>query len=197
MQLSGETGSTRMVQPPQFTHNPFSSHLFPSWGSTGPVAYVCELENSNQKLLEKELVEKSMQVHRASRKQAACVYVGMWILHHRAVAKDTFGRSHWSRQDGQATETWLPSSPTEILGWPHILTLLLLFWVEDGYSSRWGSLILCTGKGVQGKAIFSLRGRGLGKEVLSFLMWQFSSKPHAPFSPYSMAVKYESPWCPR
>lgn len=57
-----------------------------------------------------------MQVHRASMKQAASVCEGVWILHHGAVAKDTFGRSHQSRQDGQATETCLPSSPTEILG---------------------------------------------------------------------------------
>lgn len=83
------------------------------------------------------------------------------------------------------------------LRWPRIVPLLLLCWVEDGYNSRWGFLVLCAGKAVQGKAIFSLGGQGVGGEVLSFLMWQFSSKAHAPFSPHSMAVKYESPWCPR
>lgn len=31
------------------------------------------------------------------RKQAASVGVGMWTLHHGAVAKHTFGRAHWSR----------------------------------------------------------------------------------------------------
>lgn len=41
------------------------------------------------------------------------------------------------------------------------------------------------------------QGTGAVKEVLSFLMWQFSSKPHAAFSPHSMTVKYDSLWCPR
>lgn len=59
-------------------------------------------------------MEKTVQVHRGSRKQAACVCAGLQILHHAAVAKDTFGRSHWSRQDGQATEPCLSSSPPEM-----------------------------------------------------------------------------------
>lgn len=60
--------------------------------------------------------------------QAACVCVGVCILHHGAVAKDTFGRAHWSREDGQTTETGLSASPKliEMLDLPHILTLLLL-----------------------------------------------------------------------
>lgn len=43
------------------------------------------------------------------RKQVACVCVGMWTLHHGAVEKDTFKRTHWNRQDGQTSEKWILS----------------------------------------------------------------------------------------
>lgn len=54
--------------------------------------------------------------------------VGMWTLHHGAVGKAMLGRAHWNRQDGQGTGMSLSASPkpTEMFGWPHILTLLLL-----------------------------------------------------------------------
>lgn len=38
----------------------------------------------------------------------------------------------------------------------------------------------------------SLRGQGMEAELLPFLMWKLSSKPHAPSPPHLMAVKYES-----